>query len=180
MIGRHGPVKPFDLIRWAREQTPAHDLKPLEGHILLVLATYADADAKAFPSIETLARRCGLKPKAVRGKDGTVHYANSAVSAALARLEDLQLVWTTQAGHGKPAIRELLYNPGQPAADGEIPSTASLPRGGSPAAPSAAGAALPRSKAPTTHARARFAEKVAQGDRRPLQLVRAPAGSVAA
>lgn len=111
MIGRDGPVRPFDLIRWARRQTSKHHLKPLEGHVLLVLATYANSEAIAWPSIGRIAEDCGLKPKRVESKSGSVYWTNSAVSAALAALEDKQLIWTRQSGSGQPAKRELLFNP---------------------------------------------------------------------
>lgn len=103
MIGREGDVKPFELIRWARAAASRHSLKPLEAHVLLVLATYANADGIAWPSVKTLALDCGLRP--------TSTGRNSSVSAAISRLEELQLVWTKQAGHGQPAKRELLFNP---------------------------------------------------------------------
>jgi len=103
VIGRDGPVKPFELIRWARQQARQHDLKLLDAHVLLVLATYANADCIAWPSLRTLALDSGLQPT----PDGR----NSAVSAAIARLEDLRLVWSKQAGHGHPAKRELLFKP---------------------------------------------------------------------
>lgn len=119
MIGRDGPVKPFELIRWARYSARREHLwrreedgrvredlerlKPLEAHLMLVLATYADKEAVAFPSIKTLAIDCGLRPT----EDGR----NSAVSAALKRLEEMGLVWTKQGGHGRSARRELLFKP---------------------------------------------------------------------
>lgn len=115
VIGRDGPVKPFALIRWAREQASVEHrgadgsrtkLKPIESHLLLVLATYANADATAWPSVRTLAMDCGLKPY----RDGRC----SAVSAALQRLGDLQLIWTKQGGRGRSARRELLCKPVQP------------------------------------------------------------------
>lgn len=108
MIGREGQVKPFELIRWARKRAAVHQLRTLEAHVLLLLATYANADGIAWPSIKTLAVDSGLRPT----KDGR----NSAVSAALSRLEDLQLIWTRQGGHGHPAKRELLFDPAKPSA----------------------------------------------------------------
>lgn len=113
----------MDLIRWARRQSGARDLKPLEGHVLVTLATYANKQAVAWPSIRTLAIDCGVRPT----KDGR----NSAVSAALARLEDLGLVWTKQGGHGAPAKRELLYRPDQPSvvADGNAVAEPPQPSG---------------------------------------------------
>lgn len=107
MIGREDPVRPFELIRWARDQAVVHSLKPVEAHVLLVLATYANEEAKAWPSIRTIAGNCGLRATG----DGRC----SSVSAALQRLQDHKLVWTTQGGHGRPATRELLFNP-QPSA----------------------------------------------------------------
>lgn len=110
MIGRDGPVRPFELIRWAREQAGALELAQLEAHLLLVLATYANRDAACWPSLRTLARDCR------RGR--------SQISAALRRLEELDLVWSVQGGRGRAARRELLFNPnptngGEPcAADG--------------------------------------------------------------
>lgn len=129
MIGRTDPVKPFELIRWAREQVRVHNLKPREAHVLLVLATYANAKAEAWPSLRTIALDCGLSPKKQVATDGRVTYSNSAASAAIRQLEDLKLVWTKQAGSGRPAVRELLYNPAQPSAtpEGTDHSSANLP-----------------------------------------------------
>lgn len=103
MIGRRGEVRPFDLIRWARKQATVHSLKPVEAQVLLLLATYANKNCIAWPSIKTLALDSGRTPT----RTGT----HSAISAALSRLEDVQLVWTEQAGKGHPAKRELLFNP---------------------------------------------------------------------
>ena len=103
MIGRTEKVRPFDLIRWARAQSREHGLAPREAHVLLLLATYADETATAWPSIRRLALDCGLSPTS----DGR----NSSVSAAISRLEELRLLWTKQGGHGHPARRELLFDP---------------------------------------------------------------------
>ena len=103
MIGRTEPLKPFELIRWARQQARDKDLKPLEAHVLLVLSTYANSDGVAWPSIKTIAEDCGRKP--------TPSGRHSQISAALAALEGHKLLWTRQGGHGKPAQRELLWNP---------------------------------------------------------------------
>jgi hypothetical protein len=115
VIGRADPVKPFELLRWARSQATVHGLRTLEAHVLLLLATYADENAIAFPSIKRLALDSGLKPS----KDGR----NSAVSAAIGRLQELQLVWTVQGGHGASARRELLFDPAQPSGLGDGTST---------------------------------------------------------
>lgn len=106
MIGRQGEIRPFDLIRWARQQAVTHNLRTLEAHVLLLLATYANKDAIAWPSIKTLARQSGLR--VYEDERGA---RNAAVSKAIARLEELGLLWTKQGGHGHPARRELLYNP---------------------------------------------------------------------
>jgi len=103
MIGRSEPLKPFELIRWARQQARDKELKPLEAHVLLVLSTYANDQGVAWPSIKTIAEDCGRKP--------TASGRHSQVSAAIAALESHQLLWTRQGGHGKPAQRELLWNP---------------------------------------------------------------------
>lgn len=100
---RDAPVNHFDLVRWARSQAVESNLRQVEAHVLLLLATYADKEANAWPSIRTLACQAGLKPNS----DGR----NSAISAAISRLEELQLVWSTQRGHGKTANRELLFDP---------------------------------------------------------------------
>lgn len=110
MIGRAGPVKPFELIRWARAQAREHELTQLEAHVLLLLATYADKEAVAWPSVATLARDSCLKVS-VRVRDGRREESNSSVSAALVRLEELQLIWRKQGGRGRPAKTELLFNP---------------------------------------------------------------------
>ena len=135
MIGRDGPVKPFELIRWARRQATVHGLRTLEAHVLLLLATYANEDGVAWPSLKTLALDSGLRPT----KDGR----NSAVSAALARLEELRLIWTKQGGHGRPSQRELLFNPAsQPSAhtEGSRPDAKAQPSGSPEGSASQSGA----------------------------------------
>jgi Helix-turn-helix domain len=124
VIGRRGTIKPFQLIRWARAQALERSLRPLEAHLLLVLATYANAEGVAWPSIATLARDAGLKVKVVKRRDraGRVRttYENSAVSAALAHLQQLGLIWRTQHGPGRPGNTELLFNPSvQPETKGD-------------------------------------------------------------
>lgn len=114
MIGRTQPVKPFELIRWARACARTHRLKAREAHVLLLLATYANDRAEAWPSIATLARDCGLKVKAT--PEGP---RNTAISAALAALEDAGLIWRRQGGNGKPAVSELLFDPNQGSARAE-------------------------------------------------------------
>jgi Helix-turn-helix domain len=112
MIGRAEPIKSWELVRWARQRASVEHtdldgrrvtLTPLQAHVLLVLATYADQNAIAWPSVRTIALDCGLKP----AKDGR----SRAITAALSRLGELQLVWTKQGGNGRSARRELLFNP---------------------------------------------------------------------
>jgi hypothetical protein len=113
VIGRTGPVDRWALIRWARAQAVAHELKPLDAHVLLVLATYANSECEAWPSIKTLALDCGLKPTPPRPrKDGKASaWRNNQISVALDRLQEKQLIWSTRRGPGQPAVRELLFNP---------------------------------------------------------------------
>lgn len=106
MIGREGPVDHFDLVKWARRMAGACSLKPTEAHVLLVLATYANEDAEAWPSLKTLAFACGRAPSA----DGTC----STISRAIRGLEKRELVWTKQGGKGRSAKRELLFDPAYP------------------------------------------------------------------
>lgn len=132
MIGRTENVRPFDLLRWAREAAVDHELKLLEAHVLLLLATYANGDCVAWPSIKTLAERSGLKVRRAQskrrdGSPGGYYYVNSSVSAALRRLEELALVWSTQGGHGRPTKRELLYNPALPSGQTEGNGAATPP-----------------------------------------------------
>jgi hypothetical protein len=114
MIGREGPVQPFALLRWARQQARDKDLKPLEAHVLLLLATYANEQAIAWPSIATLARDAALRVTVRHRRGGRVEESNSSISAALVRLEELQLIWRRQAGRGRPATCELLCPGGEP------------------------------------------------------------------
>jgi len=121
VIGREGPVRPFELIRWARAQARieqrdadgnARRLTQLEAHALLVLASYANAEAKAWPSIRSLALDCGLVPRRPERKDGKASaWRNDALSKALDALQDFQLIWSKRGGPGRPATRELLFNP---------------------------------------------------------------------
>jgi hypothetical protein len=131
-MDRRAPVKPFELIRWARscahvlgpDGRPA--LKPLEAHVLLVLTTYANDECLAWPSIRLIAADCGRRST----NDGH----NSSVSAALNALEvEHVLLATKQSGRGRPAIRELLFTE-QPSAMQE--GSESLPSGMQDAQPS--------------------------------------------
>lgn len=106
MIGREGPVDHFDLVKWARRMAGACSLRPTEAHVLLVLATYANEDAEAWPSLRTIAYACGRTPT----KNGTC----SSISRALVELESRELVFSTQGGKGRTAKRELLFDPATP------------------------------------------------------------------
>jgi hypothetical protein len=114
VIGRTELVKPFDLVRWAMAQAERPDLKPIDGHVLLVLAVRAKDRkdggwyrATCWPSLELIAKDCG------RGHAGG---PNSAVSESLKRLTDLGLIYNEPKGHGRPSVRELLYKPSGPQA----------------------------------------------------------------
>jgi hypothetical protein len=49
----------FDLIQWVRSVAP-HCPNRGSAHVLLVLATYANAETlEAWPSLETIASDCG-------------------------------------------------------------------------------------------------------------------------
>lgn len=107
MIGEAVEATNYELVRWARQAVREHGLKPREALVLYVLCSYANREGLAWPSLETLARDCGYKPT----DDGRC----SAVSAALDRLVEVQLVWPKQSGRGRAAVRELLYR-AQPSA----------------------------------------------------------------
>ena len=95
MIPPTRPVKHFALSRWAREQAVALELTTAEAVVLYVLVEHADqADCIARPSIATIAAQARLSPR--------------TVSRALARLEELALVWSKQGGDGRAGRRELL------------------------------------------------------------------------
>lgn len=141
MIGRNGPVDHFDLVRWARRQahpdvlhtghpnpetgeTPApRRLRRIEAHLLLLLATYADQDARAFPGIKLLAEDTGLTVK-TRKKGGRESHECSQVTAALTALQELGLIWRRQAGRGRKATTELLFLPPEDAGGNLAPRTA--------------------------------------------------------
>jgi hypothetical protein len=117
VIGRDGPVKGggYAIIKWAREQAREQDLSPVEAHVLLLLATYSDENACAWPSIKTLTelsgRKVGVRKASQRERRGHEKQPdtprNSAISAALQGLQDRGLIWTKRDGRRTP-IRELL------------------------------------------------------------------------
>jgi hypothetical protein len=95
-----------------------HALKPREALVLYALVSYADARKQpviAYPSLRTLALDCGYKPTRYETTDKRgrtrAGWKCSSVSAAIDRLQELRLVWTTHEGRGQNAIRELLYRP---------------------------------------------------------------------
>jgi hypothetical protein len=128
VIGRADDLTGYECNAWARRKARECGLTPIQAHVLLILATYAGSDGKCWPSIRTIALDAGYKPRA----DGTC----SAISEALHDLgpwhkhlkgevrskkkngevvrwavdteHGLDLVWTSQAGRGRPAVRELL------------------------------------------------------------------------
>jgi hypothetical protein len=128
VIGRDVPLKPFVVIRWARamacppsERREYRDdprcpdgLKPLQAHVLLILATYANDQGEAWPSIAQVARDAGRRP--------TKQGRHSAVSQALQDLGTwpTKVVWSTERGRGKTAMRELLLDPAQVSRYGDI------------------------------------------------------------
>lgn len=101
-------ASPYDMHEWARLQTRKHQLKPREGHLLLVLIGYADRHTlKCYPAIPTLARDCGLKVSTYefaaqdRGpREKRTASRNSTISAALKRLEALDLIRICPRGQG--------------------------------------------------------------------------------
>ena len=97
MIGRDGPVNRFETIRWARAQAEDPRLTDHAAWLLVVLATFCDEQTKCYPSLKTLERQTRRKRR--------------AVIYSLRRLEELQLIWTDQGGHGRTATRQLLFNP---------------------------------------------------------------------
>lgn len=101
---RQRPVRPFELIRWARGAAARYELPALEAHLLLVLATYANGDCECWPGVRQLAADCRLRVVEPRGTCSTL-------SKALTGLQTRQLVWTRQGGRGRPAVRELLFDP---------------------------------------------------------------------
>lgn len=133
MIGRQEAVDHFELVRWARAQAhpdkrhvgthaqtgeplPGRPLRPLEGHLLLVLATYANENGIAWPSVKALAEDVGYKVRE-RERNGRVIFENSHVTKVLADLQDVGLVWSRRRGRGQSAERELLMPSGRE--DGE-------------------------------------------------------------
>jgi hypothetical protein len=60
--GDHGPL---DVSRWARAQTERFELPRHLAHTLLVFASYCDGDAECYPSLETVARACGVKKRTI-------------------------------------------------------------------------------------------------------------------
>ena len=102
MIGRDGPVDRFELQRWARAQALDPRMTPVASHLLLLLVTWCDEGAMCYPGVATLV-------KLTKRDRATVY-------RALRLLEDLRLVWSRQqgkdpGGRGRPALRELLFNP---------------------------------------------------------------------
>ena len=105
MTDRIESIDHFELVRWARRQAEEHDLTQLEAHLLLLLATYANSRAIAWPSIRTLAKHVGLKVRERERGSG-----NRAVERALGRLHELGLIWRRQTGR-RPATTKLLFVP---------------------------------------------------------------------
>ncbi len=79
-------------IRSAREAASVLDLSITAAHVLLVLATYADAEGEAYPGVERLCADC--------------RRSRSVVLAALAELELAGLMETRRRRRG-PAVRRL-------------------------------------------------------------------------
>lgn len=85
--------------RWISAARDAgRDLPRNSAHVLLVIATYADVNGKAYPSIARIAADCGLKPSET----------SSMVTKAIADLERRNLIRTSYPGNSKTANRHLL------------------------------------------------------------------------
>lgn len=83
------------IIEWAREQATEKRLKPLEAHLLLILATYCDDTGTASPSVAQLAEGAGLSVKHRRRCDRSAPRntnESNAVSRALAALREKGLI----------------------------------------------------------------------------------------
>ena len=121
MIGRTEPVKPFDLIWWARHQghhvevercgwceagvPPVAQLSRTALQVLVLLATYGNEEGKAWPAVSRIAREAGLAVKKVRGRE----CESNAVSAAITELTERGLIWRKGRGPGHSAVIELLF-----------------------------------------------------------------------
>lgn len=106
----------FRYIAWARGAAQRCANRS-DAHVLLVLATYANARGEAWPTRATIAKDCGL---AVKG-DGT-QGASSSVAESLRRLRDAGLIDSVQRGKGRSAKHRLLADSLQSARpDSELP-----------------------------------------------------------
>ncbi len=84
----------FDVVRWARDATKAHDLAPAEAHILLLLASYADPHGRCFPGRELLREQAG-------------YAAVKSVDRALAELTRKGVLLETKRRRDGTAVRSL-------------------------------------------------------------------------
>jgi hypothetical protein len=79
---------------WAREAAADEELTPVQAHLLIALASYADADGECFPGLATLAARLR------RGERET--------SRALTDLQRLGLISRRGRGPGRTRLTRLL------------------------------------------------------------------------
>ena len=102
MIGAQPEPDFFRRQGWARQMVRERGLKPIEAAVLHNLVSYSNERCEAWSSIATIAGDLGYKVKA--------NGMNSAIRAALVRLEEEQLIWTPSRRRGErgPFIRELL------------------------------------------------------------------------
>jgi hypothetical protein len=92
----------FHYIAWAREVACQCHTRG-DAHVLLYLATRANDEGEAWPSLGTTARECGLRVKADKAKG-----ASSSVSGSLKRLRKAGLIETTQRGAQRASVHRLL------------------------------------------------------------------------
>jgi len=113
VIGATIDVSTYELMRWARRMVRELRLKPREALVLYVLVSYADRQGRAWPAFRTIVEDAGYTAKWRESVDRRGRkrggWRCSTVSAALDRLRELQLIWTTYHGTGRAAVHELLY-----------------------------------------------------------------------
>lgn len=95
------PTSHFEAMNAAIDAVEAYGLKPIEAHVLLVLAyraNYTQYDGWAFPSMKSLCANLGVKPK------------SSTVYAALKRLRELGILEHRPASPGRVAHYRLAFD----------------------------------------------------------------------
>ena len=105
---------PWALSRWARETAVERELTPIQAHVLIVLASYADAAGGCHPALPTIA--------------SAVRRGERETSRALTDLQRHGLIDRRGRGPGRTRLTRLLADSRLIATQAQVDSRPAAPK----------------------------------------------------